>query len=273
MTDDLITAVYTAADWLELHGIQQDAIKRRDRREPGRRRKEEAEQRLAYAMRRYWRGQAARIRARMEAYYPDRKSIKSGLYDDLGNDQDEARILMELMRAAMDGVALFGELTKIGLDYTLVHVEESRWAREYGYTLIRDINETTLKMLREVVSGFIETPGMTIGNLVSMLPYSQQRALTIGVTEITRAYATSTEIAGKQLQREFPDVQVIKTWWTNNDDRVCLLCGPFNGIPVLIGEGFTTDGDKSLGVPYPPIHPNCRCWISTTTRINTEGIE
>jgi len=57
---------------------------------------------------------------------------------------------------------------------------------------------------------------------------------------------------------------VIKQWWTNNDDRVCPICGPLHEEVVDIDENFV-----SLGVEYqqPPAHVFCRCWMNTTTRI------
>ena len=52
-------------------------------------------------------------------------------------------------------------------------------------------------------------------------------------------------------------------WRTNQDDLVCLICAPLDGMEVEIDEGFSTE--EGEGVDGPPIHPNDRCWLEVTT--------
>ncbi len=95
--------------------------------------------------------------------------------------------------------------------------------------------------------------------------FTEDRALKIATTEITRAYATSSQMAGEDLKKEFPDVRVIKTWFTNNDERVCEFCVPLDGKEVEIDEDFYEPDDYSDG--NPPRHVNCRCWMQETTAL------
>jgi hypothetical protein len=69
---------------------------------------------------------------------------------------------------------------------------------------------------------FIDTPGLTLGDIVSDLSdiFGVDRARMIAVTETTRAFAEGNRLAGLQLKEEYPDVKVIKRWYTNNDDKV-----------------------------------------------------
>jgi hypothetical protein len=251
--------------------LSPDAIKRRDPQEPGKKRKEEFEDILVIALARYWRRQAREIRKLLAEYYPDRKAIAAPpiTWFDSAFDDDEgiAQLLAILMRASQDGVLLFSELVNLQIDYTLINAQASEWARTYGYELVSGINQTSREALRRAVSGFVETPGMRIRDVMNFLPYTEQRAMMVATTEITRAYSKATEIAGKELQKEYPDVRVIKRWFTNQDDRVCEICAPLHMQVVSIDDGFTTEDDKSLGVPSPPAHPNCRCWISTSTAL------
>jgi SPP1 gp7 family putative phage head morphogenesis protein len=83
----------------------------------------------------------------------------------------------------------------------------------------------------------------------------------IATTEITRAYAEANQIAGEALAKEFEGVPVVKIWYTNEDDKVCPICGEFDGKEIPIDESF------GEGVKNPPAHPNCRCWTTTSTRI------
>jgi hypothetical protein len=84
------------------------------------------------------------------------------------------------------------------------------------------------------------------------------------VTEITRSYAQGNQIAGEVMKEQFPDVPVVKVWFTNNDDLVCEICGPLNGEEVGIDDSWDSDDGP---VDNPPAHVNCRCWTQTTTNI------
>jgi len=116
-------------------------------------------------------------------------------------------------------------------------------------------------VLQGIFKTFIDTPGMTIGDVVNMLPYTEVRALMIATTETTRVYAQAELLAGEALLKEFPGVQIIKRWWTNYDDRVCELCQPLHGKEVEQGGLFDSQFEG------PPAHVGCRCWLSTTTRL------
>jgi SPP1 gp7 family putative phage head morphogenesis protein len=83
----------------------------------------------------------------------------------------------------------------------------------------------------------------------------------IAVTEITRAYAEGQRLAGEALRQEWPDARVTKTWFTNNDDRVCEICAPLDGKTVALDDEFGMD------IQQPPAHVRCRCWIDTRTDI------
>lgn len=74
-------------------------------------------------------------------------------------------------------------------------------------------------------------------------------------------------MAGREMREQFPDVRVVKKWYTNEDDRVCDICGPLgDGDWIPIDEGFGVE-EGEAGLMEPPAHPNCRCWISTSTAL------
>jgi len=163
-------------------------------------------------------------------------------------------------------VNLFGNNSKVQIDWTLINLRAAQWAREYVYDLIKDINKTTREVMREALSQFVETPGMTLRDVMDMLPFDEDRAQRIAVTEITRVYAKADQMAGEELKEQFPDVRVVKVWFTNNDDRVCELCGPLDNQEVEIDENFYTP-EPPYADGNPPRHPNCRCWTETTTKL------
>lgn len=272
---NLITAVLkTRLALVDAGIVDAESIKRRDKREPGRKRKEEAEQRLIAALMRYWRGQARRIRTILERYAPERKIyVPTFVFDAVYTDNEaEAGLLMILMNAAKDGVDLVSAMFTIGLDYTLINTEAAAWARTYGYELIKGINETTKQALQSAISSFVETPGFTIRDTMNMLPFNEDRAAMIATTEITNVYSQANQMAGEELAKEYPDVKVVKTFYTNNDDRVCFLCGPLDGQTVDIDKSFIHPETKAEFM-NPAIHPRCRCFTRTSTMLADLGEE
>ena len=278
--EQLWNEVGTVIDALTEFGVKlPSGLKRRDKREPGRQRKEAAELRMYRALRSYWRGQAERIREKVET----RAALMGMRFDATpptwweqefdeafwkNEDKKLTPVLLKLNSTnSVDGVTLFAEGVRIGMDYTLTNSEAEAWAREYTFGLVKDINNTTRTDLRNRLTTFINTPGYTIGDLMSSLPFNETRARAVSITEVTRAYAQGNMVAGKQLKKEFPDVRVVKTWYTNNDDLVCEICEPLDGMEVELDEGFTTAKDKREGLDGPPAHVNCRCWMRTTTKI------
>jgi hypothetical protein len=236
-------------------------LKQRDDREPGKERKEAQENKLFRLLRRYWKEQKQAIEERFRWSLPLKADV-------LGNrfwDDEDARLLAELTKlftnAATDGIALFGELENIGLDYSLSNAEAAEWAKQYSFELIKGINSTTREAVNKAVQNYIDIPGFTLGDLLQQLPYSEKRALNIAVTEVTRAYAEGNRLAGEQLRNEFPNVRVIKIWFTNADDRVCPICSPLDGKQVPIEKQFTN------GIDNPPAHIGCRCWTTTSTEL------
>lgn len=242
-------------------------LKGRDKREPGAKEKERMEDLLRSILVRHFGRQRRLVRAKLEAYAPDRKAAMPFDVEDIYQDDDLVAELMALLQKAVrGGVALFGQTTGVQIDWTLTNTRAAEWAREYTFELVKGIDEVTKAALQAAVSQFVETPGMSIGDVMNLLPFDEERALRVSVTEITRAYATANQMAGEDLKEEFPGVRVMKQWFTNNDDRVCELCGPLDGTEVGIDENFyEPESDYEDG--NPPRHVNCRCWSGTYTAL------
>ncbi len=237
----------------------------RDPKEPGRGRKLAAQDALFNAVRRYFRKQKGSLQTELEKILPARKAVVDlSVYGEIPSvtelrDPGAEAALLELNVAiAQDGVELFAEQQTIGLDWDLVNVQAAEWAKFYTTDWLMGLDETTQKAVSNAVQAFVETPGMTLGDVMGRLPFGEERAQRVAVTEITRIYAEADKLAGEELQKKFPDVQVVATWWTNADGLVCDTCRPKNGKEI-------TDGES------PPAHPECRCWRSTTTRILDEA--
>lgn len=242
----------------------------RDAAEPGRERKLRAEARLARAVKHYLQAQRARVGmvAQMVGAYKAlppgvAEQIEQALLNAQDNDAAIAAVARVLEGVAGDGVDMFADEAGFDVDWELVNDKAAKWARKQAGALIADINATTLKLVRNSIGAYIDTPGMTLGDVVKRLgkTFDVRRALRVAVTEVTRAYAEANQIAADELAKEWPSVQVVKEWHTNNDDRVCPLCGPLDGRQVGPGESF---GEFE----NPPAHPNCRCWVTHRTESN-----
>jgi hypothetical protein len=223
-----------------------------------------AERKLAALLSVYFKRLGKKATARLRASPPQQKAAREWWDEDEFWEDDEffSGMLAILLAAQQLGALSLSAMLGLELDLTATNREAAAAARKYTYDLIQDLTATSRDALRDVISAFVETPGMTLGDVIERLPFDEQRAALIATTEITRAYATGQAEAGAALKEQYPDVRVVKTWFTNNDDRVCPICGPLNGEEVDEDEEFAGEFDG------PPGHPGCRCWVSYRTRIN-----
>ena len=273
MTKDLeaIRKIGEIHDALVADGVKiPDAYKRRDPREPGRVEKELAEAKLEKLIKRLFAGQKKRIRTWLETQLPSLKQAELLLPEppeDLFDDPAIQALIVALFVLALNGgidivnadsddILNVLAAQTVALDFvTFSHAE---W--------LAGLNDTTREALQSALDLFRTTPGMTIQDVMDLLPFEPHRLQRIAITEITRMYGKGAQIAGEQLAKDFPGVRVIKTWHTNADDIVCPICRPLNGVSVKIKSTFTGGlGKQHL---HPPAHVNCRCWMSVKPDIN-----
>lgn len=172
-------------------------------------------------------------------------------------DEDEQlyKLLFPLvLTSAVEGAksALAGLIeVGIGIDWGLVNQAVVAWARSYTFDLVKGINNTTQAFLQKAIPAWMES-GAPLDELVQTLApiFGPVRAEMIAVTEVTRAYAEGNLAVWKES-----GVVTAKRWMTANDELVCPICEPLNGMVVELDEsGF---GDLAA----PPAHVRCRCWL------------
>lgn len=275
-------------DYLKAHGVHlPDEYKRRDPREPERAQKEALEDKLIKALRRRLNGQRKRLLEYLQFKFPDRKSafrkdefddIIEGIPDSVWIDPVADQKVGSLMLDGTDiGIDLFIASIPIGIDAAGPRAESIKWLENYLFNdtglkagslgWYEDLDDTTKKTLKNALKNFIENPGVTIGDVMNTLStvFDESRVERITITELTRMFAQGQQLSGEELAKEFPDVQVIKTWFTNRDDRVCPICGPLDGKSVLVDEFFV--GGDGVEIFNPPAHVFGRCWTQTRTDI------
>ncbi len=189
----------------------------------------------------------------------------------------EEKEIIRVLRPKLEQMALEGaetafRLIPVAFDWALVADDAAAWAAEHAALEVARIGATTQRAIRRKLQTFIETPGMTIGDLTgeigaipstimdeltnSLKPmFSKVRAEAIAVTEVTQAYAEGERLSAARSREQGLEIEHI--WHTNRDDLVCNLCGPLDGLPQSEWES------ASPGTDYPPRHVRCRCWIGS----------
>ena len=271
LRDALADALIYASRLVDLPGelaAQVEAIKAkvRDLREPGRRKKRYTEMKLEELLVRVFARQARMVEQAV-SLHTGRKALADidDWFDFDWDPLDQVELINILQVAVREGINLLTDQTGIQFDPTRVNTQASKWALNYAGKLVRGINQTSLEAVRQAVNQFVTTPGMNLGDLMNLLPYNPGRAEKIAVTETTRSYAEGNLEAGRIMEKQFPGVSVVKEWFTNEDDRVCPVCGPLNETIIGINDKFDAGG---IPIDGPPAHVNCRCWIDTRTDIN-----
>ena len=171
----------------------------------------------------------------------------------------QAEIMTELAGIATEQALADAGSLGIGFELGEINAAASEWARQYAYDLVKDLTDTTRRVVASATAQFVETPGMTIGQLRGLLKpaFGDVRAQLIAVSETTRAFSEGTNIYQEMLRGA--GVDMTRIWNTAADEKVCIICGPAEGGPETQWA--------ALGLPPegPPAHPGCRCWITLTT--------
>jgi hypothetical protein len=89
---------------------------------------------------------------------------------------------------------------------------------------------------------------------------NQLRARQVGENEHWAARTQAKQIVWMYGQNSgvIPE-SARRVWITANDEKVCSICGPLDGMSAPVGEKFTTESGK---VWTPPAHVNCRCDVA-----------
>ena len=201
------------------------------------------------------------------------RSIKRGEQFDYAGMADELRaaVMPEISSLVLDSALRLSVDTGISFDPAVINTEALNWARNFSTEWAQKLTETTRKQLQEAMSAFIQTPGMTIGDITRLIEpsFGAVRSEMIAITEVTRAYSMGTNETQRLLQAETPELETMLVWNTMQDERVCPICGPLEGAPksewssVLQGPLETGVNIGQLDVSDgPPAHPRCRCGTS-----------
>lgn len=152
------------------------------------------------------------------------------------------------------GGILVGEIGIGVADWGRYNSLAVEWISKYNFELVKGINATTEKLIREALEVFYRE-GVPFDEIAEMLSaFGPVRARMIAVTEVTRASVNGELGLTNMLSEEIPGLQWVTTWQTANDAHVCPICAPMQG--------------QEATWAIPPAHPNCRCWLNHAIRDN-----
>lgn len=134
------------------------------------------------------------------------------------------------------------------IDWSLINQSAADWASEYVYDLVSMINDTSRDALQRLIPQYFEEQ-MTQGELADALleVFSPGRVNRIARTEVTRAASEGEQAVARQLEAQ--GIKMRPIWQTRHDEIVC-------------DQGCLERHDRPITDDiFPPLHPNCRCWV------------
>lgn len=167
------------------------------------------------------------------------------------------------------GRVMGGRIDRLGTQFQPIDPTEASdivqdWLFEYVPERNRQLDASTISVLKRAIAAYRTTPGMTIQDVMrKVAPATDRaRARSIAITEVTRAAAQAEVdyqryLAGKGIMME-------RTWITNVDEKVCPTCGPLHN---LVEDEVTSTYPQGWVMEYPegpPAHTNCRCSTALT---------
>lgn len=218
---------------------------------------------LAQALAEAWAGRADDVLAAL-GDPPDFARLPADLWAQFDEETRAAvePLLIDARLQSADALAKSAGVSG-AINWSLVNERAAAAARSYAFNLVRGITETTRDTLQRQVASFIEMPEQDLQALGEQVgrTFGPVRGEMIATTEVTRAAAQGERDLLAEIRNLDPQAMVAQVWQTSNDESVCPICAPLNGVR----RGPTGYQHPDTGEIYdaPPAHPRCRCAVAT----------
>jgi HK97 family phage portal protein len=140
----------------------------------------------------------------------------------------------------------------LSIAWDLLSQEAYEFASTYINTLIRKLNDTTIRQIQQMLAQWMidGSPLSSLELALTDVLLDKSRAKAIAQTESTRAY-----FEGSKQRWQNANVTRAK-WMTVRDGDVCPICQSLHGQVANLSQGWL------YGSVYlkPPAHPRCRCF-------------
>lgn len=187
---------------------------------------------------------------------PDADRVPQSLWDRLNAALNAALepILLEMALASAAGLAV-----TVGFDPGIVNERAAAWAEQYSFDLVKGITDNSAARLGELVGAFFRDPAQDLQGLADKIAalFGPVRGEMIATTEATRASAEGEQRLLEEIMQLNPSARMEEFWQTSEDEIVCPICRPLNGVK---GDGKGNFKHPDDGKRYRlPAHPRCRC--------------
>jgi len=164
-----------------------------------------------------------------------------------------AILITYLVRAFMDRVMELEEEYDISFDPAEMGAAANEWATGYAQEEADRLIGTTQKVVNGVAAKYAAEE-ITRDQIEELLEpaFNRNRAALIAITLITVAASMATDSYVSFLR--LLGLEVVETWYTQEDERVCSACAPLHGQP------------KGVWDSPPPRHGRCRCYVRLEIR-------
>jgi SPP1 gp7 family putative phage head morphogenesis protein len=141
----------------------------------------------------------------------------------------------------------------LGFDWTLANASAREWADRHTDDLLRQLGTTTHEAVGPVLRRWVDN-GEPLEMLIQDLEplFGANRAARIASTETTRAYTQ-----GNLETYRASNVTKRAEWRTANDEKVCPICAPLNGVRSDNVQSPTFRHPDGTFYGPPPAHPRC----------------
>lgn len=201
-------------------------------------------------------------------YPPDVARIPESLWLDMERDYKQ-ELSEDLAAIYLLSLGHMEPIGKFEVPATVATSMAATWADqragEAASLVVGHTRERLGEIFRPTPSGLLLPGGLGTaagGDGASLLDNTldvlmgRQRASMIATTETTGTISAG-EGGYRQALADYTDRLLLARWYTQEDERVCPVCGALDGLtqnewPVEI---------LMLGQLGPPAHPNCRCYL------------
>lgn len=161
-------------------------------------------------------------------------------------------VIAALLAGASGGAELLQPEVAALINWDIFDDAAQRYLFDYRMSVLASINTTTMQRVLAAIATFDFSKGtpQQLSKLVSDILKNDARIEAIAITEVTRLFAKGSILIWA-ASGIIPEIE----WVTSLDERVCPICAPLHGRKIKIWEEFLP------GVPSPPVHPRCRCWV------------
>jgi hypothetical protein len=183
----------------------------------------------------------------------------------MGFDSLDSASLEMQRRQKEKFVQEFGDSTKRAVEKVFTWAQENGISSADTEIILSHLVGVNGNQAGAILSNWIllQETGTSPGLLDQMLSDAAEKALKDRVKIITDDVLWDAiqagRVAGGMQEQRATNAEIIKSWYTAGDERVCSVCGPLHGTQQPIGQPFPG------GFMSPKAHSLCRCWVIIST--------